>query len=206
MGLLAQGSVMPDRFQLLAFGGRLQGGPPITQQLQEVEAWAAKHGHIVMRSQATSLGDSPPLHVVLGAVRRGEVNAVGVTSLAVLGRSLRKIRSTLGAMTGRARVVLVSGERAGVLDPGSLELTSTIELAGALHAAWIAERERPRRVCPPRVAVDLERVVALQQRGRTLEQISSILAVSRPTISRRLRRARAEHDQFASEERPSSGL
>lgn len=178
------------QLKLLAYAHRVQNAPLIREQIQRIEAWATSQRHLLMKFQdiqvASGDREFPPLERVLGAVKRGEVNAVGVVSVAALGGAPEGLTSVVRGLAGRAHVVVVGAGDARVLSPA--ELTTALEIGTSLYSDWLAarRRDRPRRVCPPRVAVDVDRVLELQSQGRTLEAISSILGVSRPTISRRL--------------------
>lgn len=165
----------------------------LLDQIVRAERWAHAHGCQVLRLMDAEFkagaSEYPPWSAVLSACGVGTAEGVVVTALSVLGPDLAR---NLGRLERAGmRLLVAGGERDAGWDLGASELRFAADVSRAAVDGAETPAQRRRRVCPPRVRVDLDRVPALQARGERLCDIAERLGCSRSTLVRRLRHERA---------------
>jgi hypothetical protein len=179
--------------RVLAYGRRVRSSSA-ADQIARAEAWAGSRGHEVVRLAGYTLAprstEFPPRADVLEACRGRIVDGVVLVDLAGFGPDVAGVLSELER--SGAAVLVVGHERARPMDLGTPELAIACEVAHALDRARRLRPDAPRRVCPPRVKIDLDEVRTRVADGARLEDVALRVGCSRSTIVRRLRRHRDE--------------
>lgn len=171
-------------------------------QRRAVTDWAAREEHeLTVFTDDHVSGRRSKRHGIeqlLAAVERGEFDAVAVTELSRLGRSLGFVHQVVDAVAKRhMRIVLVA--TGSVIDPNTLEgkaLLGALALAAEIEWHLIAERNargratiKARGVKVGRKPKEISATVlrALRDRGLSVRQIARELGhVSPATVGRRL--------------------
>lgn len=165
-----------------------------TEQIAIVERWtlAGLNARMTLSGQPPppTVREWPPRQDVVDAVRRGEIDALGVTELSRFGESA-------GAMASLAKDMAEAGVKLAVASTEQIvdlesragrQLVQGLVLAARLEAMFAFERRRRPR--GPRRAVDLVEVERLMRESKTLTEIAALLGVGRATIVRRRAAAR----------------
>jgi len=196
---------MPARVALYARCSTADQNPEA--QLAPLRAWAAAHGHdaveYVDAGVSGARASRPALDAMMGAVRRGEVQAVAVAALDRLGRDVANLLAIAGEL--RERGVPLTSLREGIdlHSPIGKALFTMLGLVAELERSWIKERTMAGLESARRRGVKLgrrhalddvrrQRLARLVASGISQRRIAELLGCSKGTVAREVARLR-EH-------------
>ncbi len=180
--------------KVLAYARGIKGRSA-ADQVTGAEAWARARRADVRRLAGHELRpdsiEYPPRTALVSACEHGLVDGIVVADLAALGPDVTQSLRRLDRLSVR---LLIAGDESGGggrdLDSSGIQLAVAVAQAVAHGATERAPR--PRRVCPPRILIDLDEVRTLRQRGYRLVDIAQQLGCGRTALVTRLRREREE--------------
>ena len=174
----------------------------LASQKRDIEAWTQSQGHELISFEDNDISgrtsSRPGIEAVMQAVEQGDVDAVAITEISRIGRSVKFIAEFMDKLAAaNVKVVLVN--TGSFLDYNTLEGRALISaLALAADIEWMLSKERSARgrqtikergvkTGPKRKEVSEVVIKALRDQGLSLRQISKEVGVSPATVLRRLR-------------------
>ena len=175
-------------------------------QVAQLREYASRRGLEAVEYVDAGISGSrarrPALDRLLAAVHRREVDAVVVTKLDRLARSVRHLCELAADLEARGVALIVLDQGIDTSTPSGRFLFHTLAAVAELERELIRERTRsglaaarrrgatigrPRRLSD----VDCARVHRLRASGRSLGEIARVLGVSKSTVGREIRRVAA---------------